>query len=347
MTDHHPNAADVAGMLAVRIRPLCEQLLAAGKAKGNYWTCGGVDNAPGGSMWVHLSGPKAGKWQDAATGEFGDALDLVAACTSRGDKKAAYRWACAWLGLVAGKPVAPEQRPVARARVDGEDEQAERRRRWALRLYLESQPVLAGTPVAAYLAHRGIDLGQLGRQPRALRYHPSVLHAPSRRRLPAMIAAISSIDVPHIATHRTWLEQDQRGRWIKARVEDPKMSIGNFVGGSIRIWRGSSNKALRDAPGDETIVIGEGIETCLSIALACPEYRILAAVSLGNMGSIALPPQTSSIILAADNDTKPAARLAFQRVVERHLDAGRTVRVARAAIGKDFNDTLCAWGVAA
>ena len=29
------------------------------------------------------------------------------------------------------------------------------------------------TPVAAYLASRGIDLGELGRVPRALRFHPA------------------------------------------------------------------------------------------------------------------------------------------------------------------------------
>ncbi len=95
------------------------------------------------------------------------------------------------------------------------------------------------------------------------------------------------------------------------------------------------------------MVIGEGIETCLSIALACPELRVLAAVSMGNMGSIGLPDQVRHIILAADNDLKPKAQAAFQRVIERHLDAGRDVRVARSAVGKDFNDALCAWGNAA
>ncbi len=343
-----PDASQIADMLAVRIRALCEQLLGAGKPKGNYWTVGGIDNEPGGSMWIHLSGVKAGHWQDAATGEFCDALDLVAACAHRGDKKAAYRWAIAWLGLDGSIRPARTTASPARARAaDGVDHEADRRRRAALRLYLEAQASLAGTPAAAYLLRRGIDLAALGRQPRALRCHRELLHRPSGRSFPAMIAAITDASGVHVATHRTWLQQDRSGAWIKARVEDAKMTLGAFAGGSIRLWRGASGKPLRDAPDDDVVVIGEGIETCLSIAIACPEFRVLAAVSLGNMGSIALPPQIRRVILAADNDLKAPARLAFQRVVERHLDAGRDVRIARASVGKDFNDTLCAWSRAA
>ncbi len=84
--------------------------------------------------------------------------------------------------------------------------------------------------MAAYLLNRGIDLALLQRQPRALRFHPGLLHRPSGRTFPAMIAAISSIDEAHVATHRTWLQQDRGGAWIKARVEDPKMTLGDFAG---------------------------------------------------------------------------------------------------------------------
>jgi Toprim domain len=339
-----PDASEIARALDRRVEQLVRELLPAGKRNGQYWSVGSVDNDPGASLYIHLSGAKIGRWADAATGEFGDALDLVAQCRFRGDKKQAWQWACAWLGFGEGVSPAQTNKPTPAARAAAPDDDAERRRRAALRLYLEAQPSLAGTPVAEYLAGRGIDLAQLGRQPRSLRYHPSLRHAPSGRSFPAMIAAISGVAGAHAATHRTWLQQDQQGRWIKARVEKPKMVLGDFAGGSIRIWRGASGKPLRDAVADETIVIGEGIETCLSIALACPEYRVLAAVSLGAMGSIALPPQIRSIILAIDNDTHPKAQRARQRVIEQHMDAGRDVRVARSAIGNDMNDGLLAFG---
>jgi hypothetical protein len=54
------------------------------------------------------------------------------------------------------------------------------------------------------------------------------------------------------------------------------------------------------------------------------------------------------VILAADNDEsradnekkRLAASRTLQRAIQRHLDVGRHVRIARAPVGKDFNDTL-------
>jgi hypothetical protein len=334
-----PSAADVSAELAKHVDTLCAELLSAGKRKAAYWTVGGVENAPGGSMWVHLRGAKQGHWQDAATGEFGDALDLLAACRYAGDKKAAYAAGLAWLGW-GGAAAEPARRPPPAARhAAANDDDTAKKRAYALRLYLGARPTLALTPVASYLADRGIDLAALGRQPRALRYHPDLRHRESGKNFPAMVAAISGPDGSHMATHRTYLERTGGG-WVKLRGVNAKLSIGEFAQGSIRIWRGVSRRALRDAPANEPVVIGEGIETCLSIALACPELRVLCAVSLGNMGSVWLPDQVRMVVLAADNDTHPAARLALQRAIERHIDAGREVRVARAQDSNDFNDML-------
>ncbi len=90
-------------------------------------------------------------------------------------------------------------------------------------------------------------------------------------------------------------------------------------------------------------MIGEGIETCLSVALATPEFRVLAAVSLGNLARVTLPPAIGTVIIAADNDGDgtPAAE-ALQRAVDRFAGEGRAVRIARSPIGKDFNDCIVA-----
>ena len=332
-----PDASAVSAELARRIQSLCNDLLSSGRRSGAYWTVGGVDNVKGASMWVHLHGEKQGHWQDAATGEFGDALDLLAACRYGGDKKAAYAAALAWLGW--SDVAAPPARPAPVAQSDKPDERTARNRAYALRLYLEAHPALAGTPVESYLRDRGIDLAQMGRQPRALRYHPSLYHRDTRTAWPAMVAAINDGSGAHLATHRTYLER-AGGGWMKLRNVPAKLSLGDFVSGSIRIWRGASKRALVDAAPEEPIVIGEGIETCLSIAIACPELRVLCAVSLSNMASVWLPPQTRMVVLAADNDTHPQARQALQRAVNAHIAAGREVRVARARDGNDFNDVL-------
>lgn len=324
-------------MLRPHIETLCADMLSAGSRKGHYWTVGSTSNDTGGSMFVHLTGLKAGNWRDAGTGEFGDALDLFAQCLFGGDKKRAYHHALGWLGIDGKPETVPRPAPKPRAREAGNDD--EKRRAYAQSLWLNAHPAIAHTPVDSYLIGRGIRLADLGRQPRALRYHPALYHRPSRCKFPAMLAAISGPDGSHLATHRTWLER-AGGGWIKARVEDPKMTIGTYPGGSIRLSRGASKKPLKDAPADDVVVIGEGIETCLSIALACPDMRVISAVSLGNFGSVWLPEQLRLVVLAADNDTKPAAQVAFQRVVECHLALGRQVRIARSPVGKDFNDAL-------
>lgn len=234
-------------------------------------------------------------------------------------------------------------RPAApRSDIEADDEDAHRRGNAALALFLRACPSLAGTPAAAYLLARGIDLAALGRQPRALRFHPSLYNRESGRSWPALLAAVSDGAGAHTATHRTWLARDAAGVWRKAPLREPKMSLGRVRGGSIRLWRGGSRRPLAEAPPDEPVVIAEGIETALSVAAACPHLRVLAAVSLGNIGAVWLPEQVRTVIIAADNDMGSAAQRELQRAVNLHLAAGREVRLARSPVGKDFNDALVA-----
>lgn len=223
---------------------------------------------------------------------------------------------------------------------DAEDEErAERRKRAALSLFLEATPHLAGTPAESYLRARGIDLAVLGRQPRALRYHAACPNRESGRAWPALLAAVTDARGLHVATHRTWLAEVD-GAWGKAPLRYAKMSLGRVRGGSIRLWRGASRKPLAEAAEGEAVVLGEGIETCLSIAVSCPDLRVLSAVSLGNMGGLVLPAAIGTVIIAADNDTKEEPRRMLQRAVNHFIAEGRAVRIARSPIGKDFNDAL-------
>ena len=159
-----------------------------------------------------------------------------------------------------------------------------------------------------------------------------------------MVAAISGADGSAlVAIHRTWLAQDgTTGRWGKASLQNPKMTLGSYAGGAIRIARGASGKPLAQAPDGDRVVLAEGIETALSVALACPELRVLAAVSLANIGRVVLPPAVRHVTLAADNDGgNVAAQRALQTAVERFLAQGRTVAVAMPEQpGSDWNDVL-------
>ena len=113
-----PAASEIAAMLDARIETLAMELLPAGVRKGHYWTCGSVDGEAGGSLFIHLTGDRRGRWTDAGTGEFGDGLDLLAACRWRGDKKAAYADAIRWLGIdpragAVSRPPRREPPPIA------------------------------------------------------------------------------------------------------------------------------------------------------------------------------------------------------------------------------------------
>lgn len=336
-------------MLAAQIRDLVQLLLPDGREERGEWVARNptrADRNPG-SFRIHLHGSRAGVWADFATDDAGDALNLVAYVRYGGNLRDALAWARNYLGLATG-PVPEEVRRTLPPPPSDDERAAEEaaRREAAQRIWLAGRPALRGTPVAEYLARRGIDLARLGRQPRALRFHPELWNRESQAHWPAMVAAVTDDAGAHVATHRTWLAL-REGAWRKAPLADAKMSLGTVFGGSIRLWRGASGRALKDAPEGDRVAIAEGIETALSVAIACPELRVLCAVSLGNMANIALPPAVGTVILCADHDVvddSPGARQrhnALARAIAHYREGGRDVRLAMPDVaGADWNDIL-------
>ncbi len=330
--------------------------------RGLYFTLnpGRADRSVG-SFVVRLTGPKAGTWNDYATGQYGDLLDLIRlnlGCSLVD----ALREARAFLGLNVADPALVRQREKSAAeakarRLEAERQHAETRRRaadQAFALWLGAREGLRGTPVERYLADaRGIDLGQLGRQPRALRYMPECYfrHTDPKTgeiieaRLPAMVALVSNRQGRGVALHRTYL-QLKGGSWSKADLPASKKVLGDYAGHAIHIWRGQGPRggkpaSLWQAPGPLRVFIAEGIEDALSAAMLLPEARILAAISLSNMGGVTLPPTVDHVTLIADQDENEQARAQLDRAVVLHQTAGRRVSVWRNTRGgKDLNDAL-------
>ncbi|MGB1390802.1 MAG: hypothetical protein ACPG61_18160, partial [Paracoccaceae bacterium] len=58
-----------------------------------------------------------------------------------------------------------------------------------------------------------------------------------------------------------------------------------------------------------------------------PDARVLAAISLANLGAVELPPAVTAVTLIADLDDNDTARAQLQRAVRQHQDKGRTVRL--------------------
>ena len=75
------DASDISDRLGQVAEAVCRHYLPKGKRAGNYWSVGDASGAAGRSLFVRLrsdsAGRHAGRWQDAATGEYGDLLDII------------------------------------------------------------------------------------------------------------------------------------------------------------------------------------------------------------------------------------------------------------------------------
>src|SRR5271165_4815926 len=70
-------ANQVSRRLAAQAEAVCRAYLPAGRRNGRYWIAGDVQGTRGKSLFVKLFGDGAGRWTDAALGEYGDLLDLI------------------------------------------------------------------------------------------------------------------------------------------------------------------------------------------------------------------------------------------------------------------------------
>jgi len=332
-------------LLNGRLEALCAELLPKGKREGAEWVearrgAGGL----GDSLKIHLGPARRGVWKHFAAGVGGDALELVRYLQTGGDKAAAIQWSRAWLGLDGADPARLDRarrRAAAataeRKALDRED--SARMRGAAHRLWLEAEPGIAGTPADAYLRGRGIDLARLGRQPAALRYHSRCWCAESDSYRPAMVAAIAG-PKGFAAAHRTYLEILPGGAVGKAGLKAAKKTLGRWRGGTIRLWRGASGKGLRQAPDGDVVVLTEGIEDGLTAALHRPDFRVMAAVSVGNMANIDLPPAIGTVFLAGQRDAPGSqARHAFENALHHFAEAGfDTMRMRPPQGAHDLNE---------
>jgi hypothetical protein len=315
---------DVIRALAENAESVCRAYLPAGRREGAYWIAGDLQNNPGRSLFVRLTGPAsgpgaAGKFTDGATGEHGDLLDIIRERTGISRFPDLLAEARAHLGRP--QPVLPDAPVPKKAKALGGTPAA------AARLFAASMSV-AGTLADTYLRARGITQGGTMS---ALRFHPKCWHRDEGQirsnPRPALIAAVTDGAGALHGVHRTWLAPDGQG---KARVETQRRAMGHLLGNAVRL-----------TPHDDILVVGEGIETMLSLVEAVAGLPVWAALSSGNLGAILLPEGVQRLYIAIDRD--PAGRAAAERLSARARDAGIAVRVLEPRLG-DFNDDLRAYG---
>lgn len=336
---------------------------------GKYWALNPMRaDRHVGSFYVALRGPYQGRWRDEATGQGGDMLDLIRE-TQQLSMKDAIEEAKRFLGMASETPQMREDRLKRREHAEEmaaqeaarDADKREKRRRAAHATYLEAREEVEGTPVDAYLRRRAIHLSKLPRMPKVIRYHPNLKYYYVDKdtgevfegEYPAMVAAIhaghkAGERPAFIGIHKTYLARDAAGAWGKAPVPKPKLIWGSKKGGYIRVWsgfgpRGGKGAPLSRAPAGSRLFITEGIEDALSVVMLKQERRVAAAIDLGNIREMMLPPAISDVTIVADNDPDPKQHEALQRAIQAFARQGRRVREWRNHYGgKDLNDALMA-----
>ncbi len=99
--------------------------------------------------------------------------------------------------------------------------------------------------------------------------------------------------------------------------------------------------AVRLTPHDDILVIGEGIETMLSLSEAIPGLPVWAALSSGHLGAVLLPEGLKRLYIAIDRDQ--AGQRAAEKLSARASEVGVRARVLEPRL-VDFNDDLRANG---
>ena len=302
---------------------------------------GDVANAPGHSLYVRLVGPTsgrgaAGQWVDAATGEYGDLLDLIAAAESLASVGEAMQEAERFLGTATTE----RQRdgPPAPAAL-GSTEVA--RRLWAA-----AEPI-EGTPAERYLRRRGI----IGLRTEVLRFHPRCFHRASyagpnadnrrvaddvslvssryRSQWPALLARVTDLDGGLTGVHRTWLDPAMAD---KAPLDPPRKSMGYLAGNGVRFGRST-----------DILAAGEGLETVLSVRMALPNLPCVAALSASLLTALRIPDGLKRLYIIADAD--PAGENAVRQLVERAEAGGVHAIPLTFPEGDDANDALRKLGI--
>ena len=277
-------------------------------------------------MFVRLKGPDAGKgaagrWQDAATGEHGDLLDVIRESLGLVDFADVAEEARRFLSLPHPEPELP---PKMHARAPAPTGSSEAARR----LFAMSQSI-GGTIAETYLRKRGITaLHGTGN----LRFHPRCYYRPDEdsptETWPALIAAVTDLSGQITGAHRTWLAPDGSD---KAPIDTPRKAMGDLLGHAVRFG----------IAGD-VMAAGEGIESVLSVREIMPGMAAAAALSAAHLAALLFPDTLRRLYIVRDDD--PAGDGAMATLIERANAAGIEA-ITLSPISGDFNEDLRQLGV--
>jgi hypothetical protein len=303
-------AGEIARALGERIETLAAELLPGGHREGREWRTGSVAGEAGSSLGVCLAGDKRGVWCDFATGDRGDALDLVRAVLDL-DMAEAMAWSRRWLGIDDGAAELPRRPAPNVKRPEANPGDPDRwRRPW------QAARPIAGTLAETYLGARGLHFDD--RAGRALRFakrrarkHPTTDELDHH---PAILALLRDVRTGEPAgVINIFLRSDGGDR-----LRDRK---GKTVTGR------SSGAAVMLSPFDEPttgLVSCEGVET----GIAVWQSGLRPVWACGGAGNLARFPVLGGIeclTVAADRDARGLG--AAEDILTRWQEAGRKASI--------------------
>ena len=306
------NASTISAALAAHAEAVCRHYLPQGRKQGRFWITGNIDGNKGRSLFVRLSGPGTpGKWTDAAEGTHGDLLDIVRHRSRANSLPEALNEARAFLALPPSSPALCQENAKTYDTTQA-----------AQRLWTHCRPI-GDTQAQHYLRARSLPADPMP----SLRFHPALRYRDGQRTrtFPALIAAVTNNEGTIHGVQRTWLDRRQP---IKAPVPSPRKALGRLYNHAVRLTPHLPGAAL---------IVGEGIETILSLTLVMPTVPSAAALSAGHLAAFTPPHHASHLIIAADNDEE--GQNAANRLHHRTL----LLRIPATVIlpqHNDFNDDL-------
>jgi hypothetical protein len=221
---------------------------------------------------------------------------------------------------------ADDARRAANYRRDVDEADRRRRITEALDIWNESYPDTLTGLVGRYLGSRGIFLPL----PPTIRVHgalgPYGRHPQSGERRPQMVALVEHVEYGPVGVSRTFLAIDGSG---KASLDPPRLFHGPVKGAAVRL-----------APATDTLMVGEGIETCLAAmqATALPAWAALSAIGLERL---IIPAAVRDVLIAVDRDATGTGERAARAAAARWLAEGRRVRlVIPHVIGADLAELI-------
>jgi hypothetical protein len=182
-----------------------------------------------------------------------------------------------------------------------------------------------------YLYTRGIT----GAVPDAVRGHRAVWCAESRRKRPAVLAAVTDGSGAVLAVQRIWVETSLEYDGVTAH---PKGCRSLDLSAGKKTLGPCGDGAVRLAPAASMMGIAEGVETALS---AQKLFRIPTWATLGTarLGSVTLPDVVSRLVIFGD--AGEAGHAAAEKASKEYGRRGYTVMTEYPDAGyADFNDQM-------